>query len=49
MLSMVLALETLHAHVVDIYLHCVPDQLLEDLINLPLEGGYGVLQPEGHY
>ena len=49
MLYMVQGLETLHEHVVDIYLHCVPDQLLEDLINHLLEGGSGVLQLEGHY
>jgi len=40
---------TLHEHVNNIYFHCVPDQVLEDLIDHPLEDSSGVFQPEGHY
>ena len=46
-LHIVGVIETLHKHV-DIHLHFVPDQLLENFINHSLESGSFVLQAEGH-
>ena len=45
---MVGAIDTFHKHVVDIYLHYVSNQLLEDFIDHPLKSGSGVLQAKGH-
>ena len=38
----------LHEHVNNIHLHCIPDSLLEDFVDHPLESGSDILQAEGH-
>ena len=45
---MVRTLGALHQHVVDIYLHSMPDQIFEHLVDHPLEGGSSILQSKGH-
>jgi len=45
---MVGVIETFYNNVIDVYLHCVSDQLLENLIDHPLESSSGILQVEGH-
>jgi len=44
---MVQALETLHEHVVDIYLHCVPDQLLKTLLTIHWKVASAFFNPKG--
>jgi len=48
-LHMVGALKTLHKHVVNVYLHGVFDQLLEDLVDHSLKSSSGVFQSEWHH
>jgi len=45
---MIGAIKTLYKHVIDVYLYCVPNQLLESLIDHSLENGSDVLQAEGY-
>ena len=47
-LHMIGAIKTLYKHVIDVYLYCVPNQLLESLIDHSLENGSDVLQAEGY-
>ena len=48
MAEVVRASDTLHKHVVDVFLHDMPDQVLEYSDDYPLEGGSDTLQSEGH-
>ena len=40
---------TFDHHVINVGLHVSSDLMSEDLIDHPLVGGSGILQPEGHY
>ena len=49
MLEVISALYTFHQHIVNVHLHGVPDQVLEDFVNHLLEGCPCVLESEGHH
>ena len=44
--EIVRTLDALHQHVVDVYLHGMPDLIFEHAVDHPLEGGSGILQSE---
>jgi len=49
MLEVIHALYTFHQHIVDVYLHGAPDQVLKDFVNHSLENSPCVLETEGHH
>ena len=41
-------LDALHQHVIDVYLHGMPNLIFEHTVDHPLEGDSGIIQSEGH-
>ena len=49
MLEMIRALYTFHQHIVDVYFHGAPDQILEDFVNHSLESVPNILESDRHH
>jgi len=49
MLEVICALYTFHQHIINVHLHGVPDQVLEDFVYHPLEGSPCILESDGHH
>ena len=49
MLEVVRAMYTFHRHIIYVYLHGAPDQVLKDFVNHLLEGSPRVFESEGHH
>ena len=49
MLKVIRALYIFHQHIIDVYFHGAPNQVLEDFVNHSLERGPSILESEGHH
>ena len=49
MLEVVHAMNTFHQHIIYVYFHGTPDQVLKNFVNNSLKGSPRVLEYEGHH